>query len=136
MWGGKYAGENSWNPTYLQQVVYHIMDTLISGSLGLWLELELGLAFCTFWNFLYQNVLYGTLRVHFSKNEYVLVLFFTYYTFLVLSGTNSNNLVIFGISGHKWYLIVPLVTVIYFFVQNGTHGYFLVRLGPFFFTDT
>ena len=30
-WGSKYAGENSWSHTYLQQVLYHVMDTLISG---------------------------------------------------------------------------------------------------------
>ena len=30
-WGIKYAGENSWSHMYLQRVLYHVMDTLISG---------------------------------------------------------------------------------------------------------
>ena len=29
--GSKYAGENSWSNTYLQRVLCHVMDTLISG---------------------------------------------------------------------------------------------------------
>ena len=30
-WGSKYVGGNNWSPTYLLRVLYHVMDTLISG---------------------------------------------------------------------------------------------------------
>ena len=33
-WGNKYAGEYSCSHTYLQRVLYHVRDTLISGCPG------------------------------------------------------------------------------------------------------